>query len=397
MFVISKDVNLSYYKSHFHIQDSILLDEHDRRGHTKILHSVVNPIYERNTRYCLKEILRLSSKTCCYFEIANHTVIPQIFKEMINVRTRRFPHFLKRKWDHERNVYEDNEEENRDDMDGADRDPLDEDDAPFALCFITRRLLSEPKIVKNSRIVVIGSSDTGISFIEALLSISYLRFTNIILVSPGGLPHNHFEDHIANLKAYSTSYTNEELKRLMLENRIKVINARMVDIDRKAKNVILHDDAIIPYDTLILAMGLQDQTLNTVGYSSKGITPTPEGKLVVEGLLSIDDPFLYTHLNKDTELIKILCNRKKKNDVVVYGRTLNAYCCIQGLLNRGVRPENVFLIIPDPECHLDANYDEEDEIQADIPFINPEAFKDADIRQKIHDNLISMGVTIYEH
>jgi hypothetical protein len=52
---------------------------------------------------------------------------------MINVRTRRFPHFLKRKWDHERNVYEDNEEDNRDDMDGATRDALDEEEAPFAL------------------------------------------------------------------------------------------------------------------------------------------------------------------------------------------------------------------------------------------------------------------------
>jgi hypothetical protein len=133
VFVTSKDVNLNYYKSHFHIQDSILLPEHDRRGHTRLLHSVVNPIYERNTRYCLKEILRLSAKTCLYFEIANHTVIPQIFNELIHVRTRRFPHFLKRKWDHERNIYEDAEEENRDDMDGADRDALDEEEAPFAL------------------------------------------------------------------------------------------------------------------------------------------------------------------------------------------------------------------------------------------------------------------------
>jgi len=145
------------------------------------------------------------------------------------------------------------------------------------------------------------------------------------LVSPGGLPHHHFNDQQENLKAYSTSYTNEELKRLMLENRIKVINARMVDIDRKSKNVILHDDAMIPYDTLILTMGLQDQTLNNIGYSSKGIVPTPEGKEVIEGLLSIDDPYLYNHLNRNSELIKLLCNRKKKNDVVVYGRTLNAY------------------------------------------------------------------------
>ena len=306
VFVLSKDVNLKYYKSHFHIQDSILLPEHDRRSHTRLLHSVINPIFERNAKYLLKEILRLSGKTCLYFEISNTTVIPQIFNELISVRTRRFPHFLKRKWDHERNIYPNQEEENIEDMDGAERDYLDEEEAPFALCFATRRLLSEPKIVKNSRIVVIGSSDTGISFIEALLSISYLRFTNIILISPGGLPHHNFQDQRDNLKAYSTSYTNEELKRLMLENRVQVINARMIDIERQEKKVILHDGSMVPYDTLILTMGLQDQTLNNLGYSTKGIVPTPEGKEVVEGLLSIDDPFLYQHLAKEGSLVKLL-------------------------------------------------------------------------------------------
>jgi len=136
---------------------------------------------------------------------------------------------------------------------------LDEEESPFALSFITWRLLSEPKIVKNSRIVVVGGSDTGISFIEALLSISYLWFTNITLISPGGLPHHHFMNKVENLKAYSTSYTNEELKGLMLENteyRIKVINAWMVDIEWGNKQVILHNNKVVPYDTLILTMGL---------------------------------------------------------------------------------------------------------------------------------------------
>ena len=140
--------------------------------------------------------------------------------------------------------------------DGHERDPLDEKESAFALCFTTKRLLSEPKIIKNSRIVVVGASDTGISFIEALLSISYLQFTNIVLIAPGGLPHHHYDDKSTNLKAYSTSYTHQELKRLMLETRVRVINARMTDIDRSDKNVILHDDTIIPYDTLILAMGI---------------------------------------------------------------------------------------------------------------------------------------------
>lgn len=147
-----------------------------------------------------------------------------------------------------------------------------------------------------------------------------------MLVSPGGLPHHHFEDHRDNIKSYSTSYTNEELKRLMLENRVQVINARMIDIERQEKKVMLHDGTMVPYDTLILTMGLQDQTLNNLGYSSRGIIPTPEGKEVIEGLLSIDDPFIYQHLEIKSGLIKLLTNRKKKNDVVIYGRTLNAYC-----------------------------------------------------------------------
>jgi hypothetical protein len=154
--------------------------------------------------------MRLTGNTCVYFEIQDTTVIPAIFYEMVHIRSRRFPHFLDRKWDHERYVAEGkNPYEHHDfPVDGQDRDTLDEKEAPFALCFTTKRMLSEYKIIKNSRIVVVGASDTSMSFIEALLSISYLQFTNIILVAPGGLPHHHYGQKKQNLKCYSTSYTN---------------------------------------------------------------------------------------------------------------------------------------------------------------------------------------------
>ena len=61
----------------------------------------------------------------------------------------------------------------------------------------------------------------------------------------------------------------------MLESRVRLVNARMVDIDRSDKNVILNDSTIIPYDTLILAMGIEDKTLNSLGYVSRGIAPLP--------------------------------------------------------------------------------------------------------------------------
>jgi hypothetical protein len=52
-------------------------------------------------------------------------VIPSIFHELIHVRGRRFPHFLDRKWDHERYIPEETEEDKDRSatMDGNDRDP----------------------------------------------------------------------------------------------------------------------------------------------------------------------------------------------------------------------------------------------------------------------------------
>lgn len=101
-FIISKDVNLEYLLSHFHVQDQILMAEHERKGHCRLLYSLINPIFQKSTRFMLKELLRLAGKTCLYFEINPKTVIPTIFNELVHIRSRRFPHFLERKWDHER-------------------------------------------------------------------------------------------------------------------------------------------------------------------------------------------------------------------------------------------------------------------------------------------------------
>jgi len=78
-FLISKDVNLEYYVSHFHVQDQILMGEHDRKGHSRLVYSIINPIFEKSTRFLMKELLRLSDKTSLYFEIQTKTVIPTIF------------------------------------------------------------------------------------------------------------------------------------------------------------------------------------------------------------------------------------------------------------------------------------------------------------------------------
>lgn len=180
----------------------------------------------------------------------------------------------------------------------------------------------------------------------------------------------------------------------MLETRVKVINARMVDIDRSDKNIILHDETVIPYDTLILAMGIQDKTLNQMGYVSRGIAPLPKDKKRVEGLLSIDDPYMYQHLRTGGTLMNALTNRKRPQNCVIYGRTIHAYCDIQGLIRRGMNPEQITLVIPGRYCHVIESYDDETECEVDLGVIYPNAFQDENIEAKIHSMLEALGVKI---
>lgn len=72
---------------------------------------------------------------------------------------------------------------------------------------VTKKQLYAMKTENNTRIVVVGSSDTGISFIESLLMIRDVNFTNITLLAPGGLVTMHVKSQKDYLRAASTNYS----------------------------------------------------------------------------------------------------------------------------------------------------------------------------------------------
>lgn len=165
LYVISKNVNLDYYISHFFVQDHIILDQHPRDSHSKLIHGILNPLFTKSIRYILREILRLSNKTCLYFEVHERTLLPDIFHEFVLVRSRIFPQFLKRKWDFQFEQEDKERKLNTKNFIDGDRDAFDQEEPPFSLSVITKKMLNTNKISNNSRIVVVGASDTGISFI----------------------------------------------------------------------------------------------------------------------------------------------------------------------------------------------------------------------------------------
>lgn len=101
-FVLTKDVNLEYYKSHFSIQYHMQLQNYALTDHTRLLHSIVNPLFQRQRRFMLRELLRLTDKKAIFFETEDKTILLDVFDDMIHVRNRKFPHFLERKWDLEK-------------------------------------------------------------------------------------------------------------------------------------------------------------------------------------------------------------------------------------------------------------------------------------------------------
>jgi hypothetical protein len=72
---------------------------------------------------------------------------------------------------------------------------------------ISKKDLNELKINNNTRIVIVGASDTGIAFIESILMLKEVNFTNITFLSPGGVLTMHVKNQSDLLKAASTSYT----------------------------------------------------------------------------------------------------------------------------------------------------------------------------------------------
>ena len=165
---------------------------------------------------------------------------------------------------------------------------------------ITKKDLNTLKVHNNTRILIVGASDTGIAFIESLLMLKEINFTNITLLSPGGISTMHIKNQADLLKASSTSYTLEELRNLMIDARTTVLDAKMVKLDKKLKRILIDKNAYISYDILVLSVGLIDTLLQNQGLVSCGLMNSSyyKDKSFINGVYSIDDPYLYQNFKK---------------------------------------------------------------------------------------------------
>ncbi|XP_063774239.1 cilia- and flagella-associated protein 61 isoform X2 [Pseudophryne corroboree] len=364
--VLRNEEDIEYIRSHYNIEDFIYFNHHQRNEHGHLHHYAMNPIFKHYSRHFLKEVLRLSHKSSLYYPIyppyddsqfknpCAHSLTSALHY-MVPVRPRRQIVYPLEKLGI-----------------NAPSKQVSKDQSAYALYHINRKLTLEPKITINARIVVVGASDVGISFLETLVFCPHLKFNNITLISTNGLPGNNTPVSCMEqaFLASSHCYNDKDYALMSLRSWVNVVVGKMTGIDRAAKFVIVSDDRRVPYDHLILCTGQQYQVPCPSGADISKLLTNREApdcsRQIYTGripsnlftLQAVDDCIKAMDWIKDNAL-------NEEGNVIVYGNTLDSYTTVASLLSMGISGFRIHLVQPPLTSNITCfnNYTVEEAVQ----------------------------------
>jgi hypothetical protein len=346
----------SKLRAHYNVEDYILYPQHATYEHGHLHHFILNPVFDRHRKFVLREVMRLWGKSNVYFKIyadhadlagLNPSTFSPILDDMVPVRRRRqvvYPLATL--------------------MSNAPSTRIRDNGVPYALSFLTRKLMHEPKTTINNRIVVVGASDTALSFLETMCIKSHLRFNNLTLVSPHGLPSGNDDRPADSFLSTTHAYSAADRQQIGLETWVNVVEDKMVRIDREYKVLILESGAILPYDCLVLTPGLQ--------YMAEA-PETPNTPNNVYALNDAEDAAAFLQTVATTPAIS-------EGTTLVYGDTIDAYAAVQGLLSHGIPGDMIELVRP-PHPAGEAE---------------GACFGDAQVQEKVEHALMAAGVKVHD-
>ncbi|OWZ21862.1 Adenylate kinase [Phytophthora megakarya] len=336
---------------HFDIDRVARMEFHRANNLAFVRHLILNPIFASCSRYVLLELMRHYRKTCLVYQVPtglgtkmpNISTLPSLsaaLEEFVLAPPRRDE------------MVDDNVKDERERIRRA------AVCAAFALFVLPKRLLSEPKLTINQRVVLVGASDAALSCLARLLTTPYLHFSSLTLVSPHGLtiaPMDDEGDDLVNPRASNfarkSTFTAVELERYSLRTHVRVIESRVVRVDRETRGLVLHDGSCIPYDYLALTTGLQDGTCTSLkklprfededlgGVGGKTLAATYYPPVVPKQMFALGDLPTAQKLHKSLLQAYPVGNGDQEqpgDSIVVYGSSLLALQVIQALLMRGI-------------------------------------------------------------
>lgn len=208
------------------------------------------------------------------------------------------------------------------------------------------------------KIVVVGASETGISFLEKLIFSPHLKFNNLTLVSDAGLPGNLPPDSLRDLLSIKTmNYDSKDLTAISLRSWVNSITGKMTWIDRRRKFILINGHIQLPYDHLILCTG--EQYLNIAPLNARIYNPytkqevkshptrilfdqPPQNMFVINNEVEAERFLRYLELSKIESI---------DDNIVFYGMDLNSLCAMQAMMEYGINP-NRFIIVSQNDVNI---------------------------------------------
>ncbi|GAB1286987.1 Cilia- and flagella-associated protein 61 [Apodemus speciosus] len=351
--VIRKEMDIEYIRSHYNIEDFIYFSHHQQEEHGRLNHFALNPIFRHYTKFFLKEILRLGYKSCLYYPVysqaregklqSSHShSLTSALHYLVPVRPRRQIVYPLEKL----GINAPSKEVSKDQM-------------SYALNHTNRKLTLEPKITVNARIVVVGASSVGISFLETLVFC-----------------------HCFNDKDYAL---------MSLCSWVNVVVGRMTAIDRAAKQVVVSKNEIVFYDHLILCTGQQYQVPCPTGAGIEQHLTNREVMELSRQRYTGTVPSNLFILNDEEDCLRTLFWLRNNSvftegKVIVYGNTLDAYTTVETLLNIGMRGSCIYFVHPPAESNITCinNYDVESAVEDALSAAGVTVYHDALLAQWNH-------------
>ncbi|XP_032950137.1 cilia- and flagella-associated protein 61 isoform X2 [Rhinolophus ferrumequinum] len=375
--VIRNEMDVEYIRSHYNIEDFIYFNHHQREEHGHLYHFALNPIFRHYARFFLKEILRLGYKSCLYYPIYPESRESKFQSSYAHSLTSAL-HYLVPVRPRRQIVYPLEKLGINAPSKAVSKAPLS-----YALNHTNRKLTLEPKITVNARIVVVGASSVGLSFLETLVFCSHLKFSNLTLISTHGLPGKKLlGTEQRKFLACDHCFNDKDHALMSLCSWVNVVVGRMTAIDRAAKRVVVSQEEIVLYDHLILCTGQQYQVPCPTGADISQLLTNREIPNSSKQRYTGKVPCNHFTLNDEEDCLKALTWIRNNSiiiegNVIVYGDTIDTYTTVEVLLNLGMKGSSIYLVQPPPT--------------STITCINNYSVESA-----VEDALRAAGVTIYQ-
>ncbi|KAJ3073780.1 hypothetical protein HDU98_000700 [Podochytrium sp. JEL0797] len=288
-------------------------------SHVILRHLILNPLFAHRAKWAMEEVMRLAGVSCLMYVMdegarVDVTTRMVVGREMVPVKRRRQLSYILLFVI----TY----------VDGL-RDGVSvSQELPYNLQLLTSSLLYEPKLTINSKIVLIGGSDTGLAFLEKLVYSPHLYFSNITLISTAGVP----------VKASGggkegESFVENKLRQLGLDHYVRIIRSSTTEFDRVLKRVRLDNEAFVTYNFLFLTPGVQ--------FFASNISEDFEA---LNGVYNVTARNHEAYMKACLKLVGREIGQTGK--IVVYGRDLQVYVTVQELIKNGIHPSWIVIVVP---------------------------------------------------